>query len=427
MATVQARARKIALPALPFGRGAGESIRIAVSSLRANKLRTLLTMLGIIIGVASVVALLSIGRGATSSITSQISSIGSNLLTISPGMSFGSGGVRSSSNNLTMADAEVLASLPGVAASAPVYQGNSQIIAGSNNTQSTVLGVTDSFFTVRNAKIDYGTLITQDQSDSMESVAVLGSGVAEDLFSTANPIGSSIRINNQIFRVIGVLKSAGGTGNSIDDQVMVPLKIAQLKLFGARSSSTSSLLLSTVYIQVSSADLVDGVQDLAEKTLRVRHKLSSDGTEDDFRVFNQADVLESLSQVTTILTVFLGSIAGISLLVGGIGVMNIMLVSVSERTKEIGLRKAVGARRSDIMQQFLVEALLVSVLGGIVGVLLGVGVAYIVKLTGVTTPVVTADSIFLSLGFSMAVGLFFGIYPARRAARLRPIEALRYE
>jgi putative ABC transport system permease protein len=415
-----------------FGGGLWESVRIALSSLRANKLRTILTMLGIIIGVASVVALMAIGNGAQAAITGQIASIGSNLLTIFPGQRRGPGpAVNAPSQNLTLADAEALTkpgALRDAVTIAPIFQGSAQIVAGSNNIQSAVVGVTPEYFTIRNLTVARGDALSESQVRGQRAVAVLGSNVAEDLFGLANPVGRTIRIQGQTFQVIGALEAKGGGGfGSVDDQVFVSLGVAQRKLFGARSLDTASPRISSISLQVADADQMTAVSNQISTILRQRHRLKPDGSEDDFTVFNQADVLSSLTQITSVLTAFLGAIAGISLLVGGIGVMNIMLVSVTERTKEIGLRKAVGARRRDIMQQFLIEALIVSLLGGIVGLLFGSAISFGVGLTGLITPLVTPGAMLLALGFSMAVGLFFGIYPARRAARLRPIEALRYE
>ncbi|HJZ50011.1 MAG TPA: ABC transporter permease [Roseiflexaceae bacterium] len=411
--------------------GIWESVKIALSSLRANKLRTILTMLGIIIGVASVVALMAIGNGAQVAITSQISSIGSNLLTVFPGQRRGPGPAAIQSQGLTLADAEALVkpgALPAAVTVAPTYQNGAQVVAGANNSQSPVVGVTPSYFAVRNLAVARGQLFTESQVAGMRAVTVLGGNVAEDLFGLATPVGKTVRIKGQTFQVIGVLEKKGGSGfGSVDDQLFVPLGVAQLKLFGARAADTSSPRISSITIQVADAKRIDAVSAQIATIMRKQHRLKADGSQDDFSVFNQADVLSSLNQITSILTAFLGAIAGISLLVGGIGVMNIMLVSVTERTKEIGLRKAVGARRRDILQQFLTEALVVSVLGGIIGLLLGNLISFAVSLTGLITPVVTPSAMLLALGFSMAVGLFFGIYPARRAALLRPIDALRYE
>jgi putative ABC transport system permease protein len=429
----RAQSRQQSMPRLQFSifprMSLGESLWIALSSLRANLLRTILTMLGIIIGVASVVALIAIGNGANASITERITSSGSNLLTVQPGQAGGFGRASVQAQSLTVADAEALAELPGIAAIAPAFQGNAQIVAGSNNTNAQVLGTTVDYFGIRNLEVEAGQLLSEAHIDEMSDVAVIGHSIAETLFGNATRApGQTVRLGGSMFQVIGVLKERGQSpGGNIDQQVFVPLRVAQLKLFGARLAGSASLRVSNISIQVADAEQIPAVSALISATMRDRHNLRADGSADDFNVFNQADILETLNETTAILTAFLGAIAGISLFVGGIGVMNIMLVSVTERTREIGLRKAVGARRSDILQQFLIEALVVSIFGGILGVLVGLGVASLVRMTGLLTPVVSLGSIALAMGCSLAVGVFFGLYPAQRAARLRPIEALRYD
>lgn len=412
---------------LSLGRGLGESVRIAISSLRANKLRTLLTMLGIIIGVASVVALLAIGNGATASVTERITSIGSNLLTISPGQGGFGNQPRTQVQNLTMADAAALTDLPGVMAVAPVFQGNAQLVAGANNRSATVLGVTPEYFSVRNLDLAQGVALNERQVEGMESVAVLGSVVAEDLFGRASPVGSSVRINGSVFQVIGVLEESGGgvPGGSVDEQVLVPIGVAQLKLFGARTPASASLRVSSINVQVAEADLIDGVSALISATLRSRHNLPADGSADDFNIFNQAQLLESLNEITGILTTFLGAIAGISLVVGGIGVMNIMFVSVKERTREIGVRKAVGAKRRTILMQFLIEAVVVCMLGGLIGVGITSVISAVINIF--FTAYLPFGTVALAFLICMLVGMVFGLAPAWTAAKSDPIESLRYE
>jgi len=387
-------------------------------------------MLGIIIGVAAVIALLSVGRGAQVAITSQIQSIGTNLLFVRPGR-IEQGGVRlatGSAQTLTLEDAEALLSVPEVAAVAPEVDAFGQIAYLGNNVNSRVLGVTPEYLTVRNYELAGGEFIQASNVTARSAVAVLGANVAVDLFQGEDPIGQSIRINGIGFRVVGVLAPKGGTGfGSQDDVVMVPLTTAQSRLFGA-SRFRGGNSISVINVQVASTNQIDAAIQNIGDVLRERHHITY---EDDFTIQSQQEILNTANQVTGVLTLFLGGVAAISLVVGGIGIMNIMLVSVTERTREIGIRKAVGAKRRDILAQFLTEATLLSVAGGLMGILLGISVARIAGRLplGTTTvvPVVSLDSILLATLFSIAVGLFFGIYPATRAAALNPIDALRYE
>jgi putative ABC transport system permease protein len=425
-----ATSRSGSRPLLARG-GTWDSIKIALESLRSNKLRTSLTMLGVIIGVWSVVSLLAIGEGAQKTITDQVRSIGTNLLTVLPG-------VRPRNNprqytgisqSLTLADAEALSqAIPEIANVAPEYQNDAQIVAGSLNRSARVLGVTQEYAVVRDIQVAAGQFLTQQMVQAARPVAVLGGRLAQDLYGSGNPLGTTLRVKGRPLKIVGVLEPGGAFG-AYDNAVIVPVTTAHLTLFGGRDVTSSSYLLSSILIQVNDSSQVDPAQLRVEQFMRKRHNLPADGTGDDFTVVNQATLLSTYSTVTTTLTVFLGVIAGISLIVGGIGVMNIMLVSVAERTREIGLRKAVGAKRGDILRQFLVEALVMSSLGGMLGLAGGYST---VKTLGMLfpeyiTPIVTPLSVLLAVGCSVAVGLFFGIYPARRAARLNPIQALRYE
>jgi putative ABC transport system permease protein len=415
-----------------------------MGALNANKLRTFLTMLGMIIGVCAVVSLMSIGQGAQAQVTSQIRGMGTNLIFIRPG-STQSSGVRSaqgSAVSLTADDAYALPQLvPLIVATAPEQGSFGQILANGANTNSRVTGTTPDYPDVRNFKPASGDFFGPREMESRSTVVVLGANVARTLFGEDNdPVGQSVRLsfNNRAastFRVIGVMEAKGGTalGNQ-DDQVYVPLTTMQARLLAQRNARGAQNV-SVINAEVADEKRMNEAVDQVASVLRDRHKV----VEDDFTIQSQEDFLATFSQITQTFTVLLGSIAGISLVVGGIGIMNIMLVSVTERTREIGIRKAVGARRNDILSQFLVESVMVSLLGGLVGVIAGWGVSRLIA--GLPMPaagggaaagqalqtVVTPESVILAFGVSAAVGLFFGVYPASRAARLHPIQALRYE
>jgi putative ABC transport system permease protein len=411
-----------------------ESIRIALRSLTANKLRSALTMLGIIIGVGAVIALMAIGQGVQTSIVSSLQANGTNLLYIQPG-STSQGGVSQgagSAATLTLADANALSDpdvAPAVMAVAPESGASAQLTYQGQNVRSRVTGVTPAYAVVRNVSISEGEWLTEAHLTANASVAVLGPTVAANLFGDGDPVGQSIKINGVPFRVIGVTAAKGGTGfGSQDDVVFVPLTTLSARL--ARSGTyRGQILVSTISVQVADASQIQTVITQISEVLRERHQLTSG--DDDFRVTSLDDILKTATQVTDTLTIFLGGIAAISLVVGGIGIMNIMLVSVTERTREIGIRKALGAKRRDILVQFLAEAMVLSIAGGGIGTLLGWGVSQLIKgvSLGSTTlsPVVSADAVLLATLFSTAIGLFFGIYPANRAASLNPIEALRFE
>ncbi len=411
-----------------------EQIRIALRALSVNKLRSALTMLGIIIGVGAVITLLSVGQGVQNLITSQLQSIGTNLLFVvagnldSPSMS------RSGGLTLSLEDAEAVAdpfSVPDVSAVAPEVMGNTNVSYGRVNLRVTVSGVTPAYTYVRNFPVADGNFIDDTDQSTRARVAVLGSAIAEKLFENGvYPIGATIKINDIPFKVIGVLEAKGGSGGpggNQDEVLMVPLSTAHERLFPRYRNYRGDPMVSVIYAQVTSEDRMEAAAQEIAELLRQRHNIRFQD-DDDFTVINQRDLLAIFGQITNVLTVFLGAIAGISLLVGGIGIMNIMLVSVTERTREIGLRKAVGAKRRDILTQFLIESVILALLGGALGILLGAaGALGISRLQSDLTAVVTPQSVLLATGFSAAVGLFFGIYPATRAARLNPIEALRYE
>jgi putative ABC transport system permease protein len=389
-----------------------ELLRLSLSRLRTSRLRAALTMLGVIIGVASVVALVGVGQGTTSNITSRLAGLGTNLLTISP-----TGG---GDSTLTLDDADAIAALSGIGGVAPEISTNLTVTAGTESATTTVLGTTPDYPTVRAYDVWQGTFLTDASLDQDLRVAVLGATTAKTLGLGAGDLGSQISVGGLPFRVIGILQAKGGTGfQDPDDQVIVPIGVVQKYFVGGDTVRT---------IGVSVSDPAQMTAASAEITalLTQRHELAATDTA-DFNVFNQTQLLEAASSITATLTLLLGGIASISLIVGGIGIMNIMLVSVRERTREIGIRKAIGARGSDILAQFLVEALTLSLLGGLIGIVLGLAVsAGIGQLAGWGF-VFNPATIVAAVLFSLAVGVVFGVWPARQAARLDPITALRYE
>lgn len=405
-----------------------DTLHETYAALSANKTRSGLTMLGIIIGISSVIALVSIGQGATSSIQSSINALGSNLLLVSPGAArtqgFGASGGRGGAKTLTADDMSAIAGLENISAVAGEVSGRYQIVARGTNTNTTVNGVTPAYPAIRNLGLAEGSFVSDQQNGSAAKVAVIGPTVMTDLFGedaqASDVVGSAIRIKGQEFKVIGVTAAKGGSGfQNQDDIIYIPQLTASRYLAGDK-------YLTTIDVQAASPDAMAQAQEDITALLLDRHHIS-DAAAADFSVLNQADILASASSVTATLTLLLGAIAGISLLVGGIGIMNMMLTTVTERTKEIGLRKAIGARRSDISRQFLAESVALTVIGGLVGIVLGAGISFAVNLSGAIPTSLSWSAIVLAFGTSAAIGILFGYYPARRAAGLNPIEALRYE
>ena len=399
-----------------------ELVRLALARLAVSRLRAALTMLGIIIGVASVIALVAVGQGATSGITQQLESLGTNLLTINPGATT-TGLVRGASGSattLTLDDAAAVAALPGVSAIAPQTQTQSVVVSPTANTTTSIVGTNADYALVHNYEIWQGTFLTPLEVESGLRVAVLGATTADDLGLGANAIGSTVTIGGLPYTVVGILQAKGGTGfTSQDDQVLVPLGTVT-KYF------TGSDTLRSVAVSVASADAMTSTTDAITGALRTRHALAATDTS-DFTITTQAQLLSTVGNVTSILTALLAGIASISLVVGGIGIMNIMLVSVRERTREIGIRKAIGAKRRDILLQFLIEALTLSMLGGVFGIIVGLAVSGVIDKVAGWPLVINPTTLVLAVGFSGAVGIVFGVWPARQAAVLDPIVALRYE
>ncbi len=397
-------------------------IHMAITS---NKVRTGLTILGIVIGIASVIIMIAIGTGSQVAIKESIQSIGSNLLTVQPGQqqSFG-GGARGNSSvkTLTMEDVEAIENnVENITAIAPVSSGNERIIANGNNTQSTVNGITEEYFTVNNVIIEDGSSLSESHQKSRSRVAVIGPDLKEDLFGLdSNVIGEKIRIGSSDFTIIGITESKGGTGfSSSDDTVFIPLSTYQQYFLGDD-------YLSSINVSISEQEFMTAAEEDITETLLASHGIA-DVADADFNIRNQADIIEMTSSITGTMTILLGAVAGISLVVGGIGIMNMMLTTVTERTREIGLRKSIGANQKDISQQFLLESIVLTFIGGIVGIILGVTISIVLNNTGIVATQISTSSISLSFGVSAIIGIVFGYYPARRASKLNPIDALRYE
>jgi putative ABC transport system permease protein len=405
------------------------SIRIALRALQVNRMRSALTMLGIIIGVAAVIAMVGVGAGATARIQDQIQSIGSNLIIILPG-SVSTNGVRLGSGavaSLTEDDAKAIAAeCPSVALTAPTVHGGVQVVYGNNNWATNAQGVTPDYMTIRDYTMLYGQFFTTQDVDAAAKTAVLGETVAENLFGDSDPTGQVVIIKNVPFTVTGVLtpKGQSPTGQDQDDVILLPISTAMQKVLGANKANAQAV--GSLMVQAISPQAMDPAIDEMEGLLRERHKILP-GQDDDFTIRNLTEVFEAQETSAQVMSILLGAIASVSLIVGGIGIMNIMLVSVTERTREIGLRQAVGAKTRDILLQFLVEAVTLSLLGGIIGIVVGLTASLAISHFASWSTQVSPLSILLAFVFSALVGVFFGYYPARKAAFLDPIEALRYE
>jgi putative ABC transport system permease protein len=403
----------------------GETFRVALEALRANKLRSMLTMLGIVIGVAAVIAMVALGRGAQESVNQRIAALGTTLLSVRAGQGFGPGGVASGDRaELTLEDAAAIElGASRIVAVQPEVARQVQVQYENRNTNTTVVGSTPNYLEVRKFEMDAGAMFTERDDASRKRVAVLGPEVITDLGLDLPPaalVGKPIRIGGMQFEVVGVLKSKGQTGfQNPDDQVLIPLQTARVRLIGGEQLRSISALA------VSEAEIPQAMAEV-QKILRREHRLRP-GDRDDFSIRNQSDFLSTLGETTQVFTLLLAGIAAVSLLVGGIGIMNIMLVSVTERTREIGIRKALGATKTNILLQFLIEALVLCMLGGVIGIVLGSGGAVLMRELFSWNTAVGPSSVLIAFAFSAAVGIVFGVWPARRAAGLDPIEALRYE
>ncbi len=392
-----------------------------------HKLRSFLTILGIVIGVGAVITLMSVGKGAQEDILSRIEALGSDLVTVRPGAFTFRGVSGGTAQTLTLEDAAAIAEqVSNISAVAPTYSRNLQVVVGGENMNSQVTGITPEYWGIQNLEIGSGAFFTERDYQRGAKVAVIGPEIAETLFGTANPLGQKVRMGTIIVRVVGITESrGGGFGSSPDDDIYIPLTAMQQTVAQPRTAQ-GERIVSTIALTISDEENAEQVSDDITVLLRDRHRLSP-SVDNDFNILSMSEISETIAAATGTLTLLLGAIAAISLLVGGIGVMNIMLVSVLERTREIGIRKALGARERDIWGQFLIEAAFLSLTGGIIGVVFGWGLSYLLESMEVMSTVVTLDIVILAVSVSVGIGLFFGFYPAWNASRLNPIEALRSE
>jgi putative ABC transport system permease protein len=395
-------------------------------AMGANRLRTFLTMLGMVIGVGAVVLMMAVGQGAQYAVSQSINAMGSNLFIVLSG-SQTSGGIRTGGGNsttLTIKDADAIVELDGVSGVAPVTMGNAQIIFGSNNWSTSIIGTTPEYMEVRSWGLVDGYAFSESDIKSATRVALIGKTVVQNIFGDIDPVGKTIRIKQNPFVVLGVLKSKGQSldGRDQDDTIIVPLTTAQRKLFGSQTPGSVRMIM----VQANSPETMPMVENGLNSLLRQRHNIRQ-GADSDFTVRNLTALANSAAETTRIMSMLLGAIASVSLLVGGIGIMNIMLVSVTERTREIGIRMAIGARERDILLQFLLEAIVISIVGCVIGLFIGIGGAVLANKLTQSAVVISGQSVFLAFSVAASVGVFFGFYPARKAARLHPIEALRHQ